>query len=170
MVMTKWGGRPHWQFTSLRLGSDEHGDWYGTPLDTLFTRPGRQFRTEGLHVVLVPRPGLLSVADAGWVATFYASQPLIHTYVDITTPAQTSPGQVTCVDLDLDVVRDRVGDRVWVDDEDEFAEHQVRFGYPPEVIVGAQGVCARVRSAVENRVEPFGSVGQEWLQGFVDRS
>ncbi|WP_180935649.1 DUF402 domain-containing protein [Nocardioides ungokensis] len=33
------------------------------------------------------------------------------------------------VDLDLDVVRGRTG-RVWIDDEDEFAEHRVRFGYP----------------------------------------
>lgn len=161
--MTKWGGLPHWEFRSLSLGSDEHGDWYGTPVGTLFTRPGQSFVTETEHVVLVPRPGVLATADAGWVATFYDGHPSIHTYVDITTPALTSPGLVTCVDLDLDVVRDHEGNRVWVDDEDEFAEHQVTLGYPPEVIDGARAACEAVRSAVERRDEPFGTASRGWL-------
>ena len=40
---------------------------------------------------------------------------------------------VRAVDLDLDVIRGTTG-RVWVDDEDEFAEHRVSLGYPDEVI------------------------------------
>lgn len=163
--MTKWGGLPHWEFRSIPLGSDEHGDWYGTPVGTVFSRPGRRHRTETEHVVLVPVPGLLDSGDgaAGWVATFYDAHPSIHTYVDITTPALTTPGLVTCVDLDLDVVRDHDGDRVWVDDEDEFDEHQVALGYPPEVIDGARTACEAVRSAVERREEPFGRASRAWL-------
>ena len=161
--MTKWGNRPHWEFTSIPLGHDEHGDWYGTPVGTEFSRPDSRYVTETEHVVLVPRPGLLATTDAGWVATFYSAHPRIHTYVDITTPALTSPGLVTCVDLDLDVVRDIDGERVWVDDEDEFAEHQVRLGYPPEVIEGARTVCAWVRDAVEHRQQPFGGASRRWL-------
>jgi uncharacterized protein len=36
------------------------------------------------------------------------------------------------VDLDLDVVR-RFDGSAEILDEDEFAEHQARYGYPPEV-------------------------------------
>ena len=147
------------------LGSDEHGDWYGTPIGTRFSRPGQRFLSETEHVVLVPRPGLIDSGDgaASWVATFYDNHPSIHTYVDITTPARTSLDLVTCVDLDLDVVRNRDGDAVWVDDEDEFVEHQVLLGYPPEVIDGARIACDRVRSAVERQDEPFGTASRAWL-------
>jgi hypothetical protein len=171
LVMSKWGDRPHWEFTSILLGSDASGDWYGTPVGTVFTRPGQRFLTETEHVVLVPRAGLLwngdgtaPPASADFVATFYAGHPSIHTYVDITTPPRTSPGRVACVDLDLDVVRNRTDDLVWVDDEDEFLEHQVIFGYPPEVIADARSVCTRVRHAVERDEAPFDGAAQRWLE------
>ena len=42
------------------------------------------------------------------------------------------------VDLDLDVV-EGLDREVWVDDEDEFAEHRVELGYPREVVDLAAG-------------------------------
>lgn len=175
LAMSKWGDRPHWEFTSILLGSDASGDWYGTPVGTEFTRPGQRFLTETEHVVLVPRAGLLGSGDrtappasADFIATFYTGHPSIHTYVDITTPPRTAPGLVTCVDLDLDVVRNQADDVVWVDDEDEFLEHQVIFGYPPEVIDDALAVCGQVRHAVERGVTPFDGVAQRWLERLAD--
>ena len=56
-------------------------------------------------------------------------------------------GTVTAVDLDLDVVRGWTG-RVWVDDEDEFADHRVRFGYPADVVRMAAPSCEAVRTDV----------------------
>ena len=53
-------------------------------------------------------------------------------------------------DLDLDVVRELDG-RVWVDDEDEFAEHQVSFGYPPEVIDAARASTDRLVGLIGSR-------------------
>jgi len=47
------------------------------------------------------------------------------------------------VDLDLDVVLTREG-HLFVDDEDEFAAHQVELGYPPEVVALAEGVARRL--------------------------
>jgi protein associated with RNAse G/E len=70
------------------------------------------------------------------------------------------------VDLDLDVVKRRDG-RVHIDDEDEFAEHQVAMGYPPHVAATARADCARVFLAMEAGDEPFGSVGQMWLQRWI---
>ena len=58
------------------------------------------------------------------------------------------------VDLDLDVVRGNTG-RVWVDDEDEFADHRVRFGYPDEIAAAAMASCDRVHAAVVAGTAPY---------------
>lgn len=161
--MRKWGDRPHWEFATVPLGADEHGFWFGTPPGTAFRKPDALFVSEHPHVVLVPRPGLLAApSTADWVATFYADPAPIHTYVDITTPSVISADRVVTVDLDLDVVRPRDG-AVWVDDEDEFAEHQVQLGYPPEVIRDATDICARVLRAVTDGEAPFDGVADRWL-------
>ena len=69
------------------------------------------------------------------------------------------------VDLDLDVVLLRDG-TLFVDDEDEFAQHQVELAYPPEVVAMARGTADEVLAAVGNRSEPFGDVGRDWLARF----
>jgi protein associated with RNAse G/E len=69
---------------------------------------------------------------------------------------------VRTVDLDLDVIREPDG-RVWVDDEDEFAEHQVSLGYPEELIVAAKASCAEVLATVTAGAEPFSGVHREWI-------
>lgn len=66
------------------------------------------------------------------------------------------------VDLDLDVRRRRAG-AVELLDEDEFAVHQVRYGYPPEVIEGARAAADWLTGAVRERVEPFDSAYHSWL-------
>ena len=54
--MTKWGGRPHWEFDGVVLGEDEHGEWLGFAAGTHYSRPGFAFVAERDHVGLVP-PG-----------------------------------------------------------------------------------------------------------------
>ncbi len=68
------------------------------------------------------------------------------------------------VDLDLDVVLTREG-HLFVDDEDEFAEHQVELGYPAEVVALAERWRDLVLAAVAAGDEPFATVGHEWLRG-----
>jgi len=158
VVFGKWGGRPHYEYDALLLGDDQHGTWLGLSVGTLVARPGAQFLTGQPQVVLVP-PG------RGFVATFYAPAGEVpcEVYVDITTPPEMTEGQVRAVDLDLDVVRGRTG-RVWVDDEDEFAEHRVSFGYPPDVVELAVSTCAAVRSSVQGGEPPFDrSSHHPWL-------
>jgi hypothetical protein len=157
MVFTKWGGLPHWEYDALVLGEDRHGCWLGLPPGTRLSRPGATFDTSESQVVLVP--------DAPFVAAFSAlgSTSPCDIYVDISTEPVLDGGQVTCVDLDLDVVRGRTG-RVWVDDEDEFADHRVRFGYPDELVELALSSCEGVRRAVEMSIEPFdGLTAKRWL-------
>src|SRR5688500_6218500 len=75
---------------------------------------------------------------------------------------------VHAVDLDLDVVRLR-DVTVAVLDEDEFADHQVRYGYPPEVIKQALATTDDLVSRISTDAEPFATVGATWLAGFSAR-
>jgi hypothetical protein len=157
MVFTKWGGARHWEYDAVRLGADRHGVWIGSPSGTSMARPGASFVAAYDHVGLVPA--------GGYVANFSEDVPAapFSVYVDICTPPRWVGAVVTTVDLDLDVIRDRAG-RVWVDDEDEFAEHRVRLGYPDVVAERAVGSCADVLRAVEAGEPPYdGATALHWL-------
>ena len=65
VAMTKWGDRPHWEFSVTYLGSDEHGDWLGIPVGTHFGRPGAEYVAHNRQVTLLP-------CEGWWVATFHA--------------------------------------------------------------------------------------------------
>ena len=68
-----------------------------------------------------------------WVVEFYLSHPWHRVYVNIGTVPVVSGMVVSQIDLDLDVVL-TVDGKVSVLDEDEFAEHQLHYGYPPDLI------------------------------------
>jgi hypothetical protein len=158
IAFTKWDGGAHWEYDGVRLGADRHGTWLGAPLGTAVARPGAQFVSEWDHVALVPD-------DAGYLASFYpeTSSAPVRIYVDIATPPRWDGAVVRTVDLDLDVVLDRSG-RVFVDDEDEFADHRVRYGYPEEIVRLAERTCAEVLRAVRSARPPFdGPTAAHWL-------
>ncbi|MCX6395880.1 MAG: DUF402 domain-containing protein [Propionibacteriales bacterium] len=159
VLTRKWPDDPHWEFDAVRLGVDAHGHWVGVPKGTWLSKPAKGFTATADHVVLLPH-------DGWWVATLYGHDPErpMDVYVDMTTPCVWSDDQttVTCVDLDLDVIQD-VDGTVRIDDEDEFADHQVRFGYPRDVIAGAEASCAEVFSALTSRTGAFDGVALEWL-------
>lgn len=156
-VALKWPDQPHWEHDAVLLGEDEQGVWVGAPAGTLMTRPGVELLSGQAQVTLLPR-------DRAFVATFYApgGSSVCDVYVDIATVPVWSGATVTAVDLDLDVVRGWTG-RVWVDDEDEFAAHQVSLGYPPEVVAAAETSCAEVLEAVTRRSGPFSGVHLDWI-------
>jgi hypothetical protein len=154
---TKWGGGQHWEFPVTVLGTDEHGVWAGAGVGTRLWRPAASFVSQFDWVTLVPH-------GAAWAASFYDSedQP-VAVYVDMTTPAQWSGSTVSMVDLDLDVVLRRDG-TLFLDDEDEFALHQVELGYPPEVVTMARAAADEVLAAIAEGAEPFGGVGRTWVE------
>ena len=159
--MTKWPDRPHWAFAGTYLGQDGLGDWVGFPAGTVFARPGARFAAVNDQVALVP--AAVAGTRPGWLATFHgpggflpvSGTPVpIDLYVDMTTPPRWHDDVLRAVDLDLDVVRGRSG-RVWVDDEDEFADHRVRFGYPEHVVEQALAACRWVEATVRAGEPPF---------------
>src|SRR5581483_2328967 len=115
------------------LGEDQHGIWVGMPPNG-FMRKGDDppVALPYANVGLFPR-------DRWWTARFNGVPQYVDIYCDITTvPQWIGAGQVTMVDLDLDVARNRSDGSVRLLDEDEFAEHQRLYGYSAEVIEEAQ--------------------------------
>lgn len=171
--VTKWGDRPHWEFDGVWLGSDEYGEWLGFPAGTHNARPGFAFDSEVDAVTLVPR-------DGHWMATFHDPGIWCDLYIDISTPATWDGDVLRAVDLDLDVIRmapeSPVDSRsapqnqraalgeVFIDDEDEFLEHQTEFGYPTEVIDAARASADTVLEAVRERRAPYDGSHLRWLK------
>ena len=171
--MSKWGDRPHWEFDGVHLGADEHGEWLGFPAGTLNTRPGLEMVSEVACVTLVP-------AGGWYAATFHAPGIWCDLYVDIATPGEWDGHVLRAVDLDLDVIRMSATPptstrsapqnlsagpgETFVDDEDEFAEHQVAFGYPADVVERAQASCDAVLADVRAGRAPYDGTHQRWLQ------
>ena len=157
VVYRKYDGALHWHHSMQALGEDEHGVWLGA-LAGIETRRGYDFAVvlEQAHVLLFPR-------EAWWTAAFNAPPRRTEVYCDVTTPPRwLAPDQVTMVDLDLDVIRRRTGE-VLVDDEDEFAEHRLRYAYPPHVVDSATAATRWLVRALGDGTEPFRSAYQQWL-------
>jgi protein associated with RNAse G/E len=115
------------------------------------------FTTQGLQVGLFPR-------DRGFAATFY--QPVadyrFRVYADVATTPAWREGTLAAVDLDLDVVQ-RFDGGVAVEDEDEFEVHQLRYGYPAEVVAAAETECARLVAELQSGAAHFAEVlAERW--------
>lgn len=155
LELTKWGGRPHWHYDMVLLGSDEYGRWFGAPAGTVLQRgaePPISWPCD--FVLLVPSLG-------NWLATFNASGPT-ELYIDITGPISYDGTTVRADDLDLDVARRSSGE-VGLLDEDEFELHRHRFGYPDDVVADARATAQSLLRQVIGGAEPFATHGHTWL-------
>ena len=157
VVFLKYDGRPHRSYPARYLGEDDDGTWLGVVAGTPARVDGdRETLREEPYVLLVP-------AKAWWTAMFNAPPRRTEVYCDVTTPATWSGShEVTVVDLDLDVRRRRWGDIERLD-EDEFAEHQVAFGYPEQVVAEATAASRWLECALGDGSEPFATAFRPWL-------
>jgi protein associated with RNAse G/E len=157
VVYTKYDGSLHWHETMTRLGEDEHGVWLGAPAG-VSARKGHE------PAIVVPHAHvMLFRPDVWWTAVFNAPPAKVEIYCDITSPIRwPTTAEVTMVDLDLDVIRHRDGS-VFIDDEDEFAEHRVRYAYPADVVDQARAATAWLAAAVGDGTEPFATRYRVWL-------
>jgi uncharacterized protein len=158
VAFTKYDGSRHWQHPMRYLGEDEHGIWLGAPAGTSVRRADQP-------PVLLEHPFVQLIPDGQWWSACFNGEPAdTHVYCDIGTPPQwVHPGEVTMADLDLDVIRLRADGRVLIVDEDEFAEHQVLYGYPAEVIREAERAAAWLAEVISAGAEPFASEYRRWL-------
>jgi hypothetical protein len=160
LELTKWGALPHWEMDAVYLGADAAGDWIGFPLGTEMARPGMSITTSNEQVGLVPAAG--TAVGRAWLATFHGPGGIVWTYVDMTTVPEWDGRTIRAVDLDLDVVEglDRV---VFVDDQDEFDEHRVKFAYPRDVVDLATATRDVVLTAVKGKLPPFDGSATPWF-------
>jgi uncharacterized protein len=158
VVYTKYDGSLHWHMTAQYLGADEHGIWVGAP-------GGRPIQRGAETPVILDEPWVQVVPDGKWwTATFNAAPARTEIYCDIGTPPRwPSPDEVTMADLDLDVIRRREDKQVLIVDQDEFAEHQVRYHYPAEVISQAEQAADWLFAAISANAEPFATRYLDWL-------
>jgi uncharacterized protein len=158
VVYTKYDGTLHWHQTMRYLGEDEHGIWLGAP-------PHTNIRRGSEPPVVMEQPFVELIPDGQWwTATFNGEPARTEIYCDIATPPRwLSPDEVTMADLDLDVVRLRANGQVMLVDEDEFAEHQVLYAYPAEVIGQAEQAAAFLQQAITGGAEPYASHHLPWL-------
>ena len=161
----KWDGSSHRRASMLYLGSDKFGGWLANadgspfPVDSEARDPARVSVRRGTHVMLVPHAGC-------YLAHFNAPPHRTAVYADITTApefcADGSGWSIAAVDLELDVVRSADG-QAWIEDEDEFAAHTVRYGYPPEIVARTRVAADEVLAAALHGTEPFGAIWRSWV-------
>lgn len=160
LVLRKYDGRPHRQVTGRLLGEDQFGTWLATPRGTLVTYhygAKQPERATAAAVRLLP-------TDGWWTAMFLAEPHRLDLYCDVTTPPRwTGPTEITVIDLDIDLLRYRADQRVEVEDEDEFEQHRVTYGYPAEIVSGALAGAAALRTALTRDDEPFATHYRSWL-------
>ena len=162
IVFTKWLTRPHWRFSMLPLAEDEWGTWLWTPPGSTARRGSEPLQTfNHLNVKLI-------TPDQWWTAIWNDSKRF-DLYIDIVAPPAWLPNRVTMVDLDLDVIRLTSGEVV-IDDEDEFAAHQVAYGYPESVIAKARHAADDIRDQIASGEEPFLEVGKAYMRQAARRA
>jgi len=152
----KYDGSAHRSYPAIRLGADEHGDWLGVPGGDFVAAAVSQFKYADPYVLLVPR-------HAWWTAMFNSPPRRTEIYCDVTTPAEWDGDGVCLTDLDLDVRRRRADGTVELVDEDEFAAHCDRFGYPDDVVSAARTAAAWLFDSLRGGIEPFGDDFRRWL-------
>jgi predicted RNA-binding protein associated with RNAse of E/G family len=152
----KWPDQLHWQFEAERLGEDEYGVWLAVPRGTI-ARRGHDpaIRVPHGFVLLVPE-------NEFWFVEFYWDHSEHAVYINIGTQPEWDGDRFTQIDLDLDVIRKPDG-LVKIIDEDEFLEHQVRYGYPPDLVATASSAAQRAAELLEAGSEPFGNASLPWL-------
>jgi uncharacterized protein len=154
---TKYDGSLHYHYDSVVVREESN-------LLVLYTAPGtptqsyRGFVTASNHSLELYWTDRLYNLHVNWYADW---RPRSH-YINIATPATWHDGTLRFVDLDLDVIWRTPSGEVILDDEDEFSLHQVRFGYPAELIAQALRSGEEVREMIARRVYPFDGSLHEW--------
>jgi protein associated with RNAse G/E len=88
----------------------------------------------------------------------YVDLAVAHEWTDI-RPAVT---EFHVIDMDLDVIR-MAGRGVFIDDQDEFAEHRVAMNYPDRLVDDIQAAADELYQAVKAQQAPFDGTDVEWF-------
>ncbi len=147
----------HWGFDAYWLGEDEYGSWMWLPEGSTRWKGTETHPPTGADAVFC------APYDGWWHLHYNGTATKFSHFVDITTtPRWVGRSRYEMVDLDLDVVVDQTG-AIEVEDEDEFAEHQVIYSYSHDMIARALAETRFIVTALEQHAEPFFEVAEQWL-------
>ncbi len=153
----KWDGGLHWVHECVYLGSDRWGEWFGQLPGWDSERPGRVVVPRHPNVTLLPPSG-------DFAFTRNAAPHDTRTYIDIAWDVRFDGGDPTGIDMDLDVV-DREGRGVYIDDQDEWDEHRVSYGYPLEIVARLEALAVDLERRVKTAEPPFDdATADAWLE------
>lgn len=153
----KWDGAPHWEHDCVYLGADGFGDWFGQRPGWRSVRPGAAFDSDCDRVTLMPVSG-------DFALTVHRGHPRMRFYIDLAWDVRWEHGLPRGIDMDLDVVRSLDHSGAWIDDEDEWNENRVRYGYPPDVQRRLRALTDDIVRRVDAGIPPFDdATGDAWL-------
>ena len=170
----KWDGSPHWRHECVYLGADEWGEWVGQPAGWGSERPGRTFTAPGPNVTLVPPSGDYALTvnrdhpkgmriyiDLAWDVR---ATDAARAEAEAAAVPQSADPLFTGIDMDLDVVRVEGERGTWIDDEDEWEQHRLQYGYPVEVQRHLEALAADLEQRVRAQLPPFDDATADvWL-------
>lgn len=165
LAYRKYDGTPHWTHRAFYVGHDPRAHWIGAVKDEIVRKPGRELPWANHWVVAIPR-------NEWFTMNVNLPGPSVPTqvYCDMTsvpTWHQVDGGvEARAIDLDLDVMVLKNGNLI-IDDEDEFEEHQVSYGYPQDVIDAARASCNAVHASLDADDTWFWAEGQAWLNRWI---
>jgi uncharacterized protein len=151
----KYDGSLNYFWPALLLHEEANGFVWATPAGAPFTRPS------GVHAV--PHDWLGRVWYDRWYAVDASLAPLSdgaapgtlrHYYCNLGIPGAWEGNVYGYVDTDLDVQIFPDG-RHELLDEDEFATHQVRFGYPEDVVAATKQAAREAIALAHAGMAPF---------------
>lgn len=146
---TKYDGAEHW-IQPFRVLSDD-----GTLLVTQYEARTPIFTSRGEF--RSPYDSRVYFWRDRWYNVFRLSRPgcaLALWYCNVTTPPRLNDGELSYVDLDLDVAV-RPGGCIELLDADEFELHQRKYAYPTDVIARAEDAARQVASLAQRNGFPF---------------
>lgn len=148
---TKFDGSPHYQYRGRLV--DVGPGYYRVVVDA-----GEAYTSyrEAAGTIMAPMTQIYFTDR--WYNAFHNHEPIgrrrMLTYCNVGMPAHLDGDVLRWVDLDLDLIRTEALGTI-VDDEDEFAEHQVRMAYPPDVIASARAALEELQALARADLFPF---------------
>jgi uncharacterized protein len=162
MLWQKWNGAPHWEHDCIYLGSDQWGHWVGQEIGWRSERPGASMPARSRTLSLIP-------PSADHVPTFNARPLDYAVYVDIAWDVRWDGADVVRgIDMDLDVIRARDERGTWIDDEDEWADHRVRYGYPEHIVRELEERTSVIAADVRDGRAPYDEATVEFWNRRLD--
>jgi uncharacterized protein len=159
----KWDGGAHWVHECVYLGSDRWGDWFGQPEGWRSSRPGRDFLVGAANVTLLPPSGDYALTVNHVPGVSY------RIYIDIAWDVRWQDAEPTGIDMDLDVVSAVDGRGIFIDDRDEWDEHRVQYGYPPDLVERLEALAIDLERRVRAGEAPFDDdTADAWLARLAD--